>query len=281
MALKSPGPFVLPFSFTLMELYFYSIIIFLQLGMVFLFFIFKNTAPSYLKKKAEDLATIQDIGRITNEVKSVENEFSKKLSIFQADLNIIKSHSQKLGDEERELLIRLYQACNKVVFSLKQIKFKPATSYELTEIENEVAKWTSCVELLIEIRSNCELFITDSELRANAISFVDHSLGFTDEIKLFFSFFYRQLEKIKGYEDSIKAMERAIKKSISPDSSKFDKNEYSNRIQGNILIKFGEIEKVMEVKDDRINLLLSKNQEHKGEYIKSFKKFYKISETVV
>lgn len=269
--------------------YYFDFILFTQLVMVGLFFIFKNTAPSYLKKKAEDLATLEDIGKITKEVKSVEHEFSEKLSIFQADLNILKSHSQKLGDEERELLIRLYQACNKVVFSIKQIKFKLSTEYQLTEIENEIVKWTGHIELLIEIRSDCELFITNSELKGNAISFVNHSLNFTDEIKLVFSYCCRSLVKIQGFKDTIKAVNRSVEKAVgkgsekllTADPSNFEKNDNENRIHLRIHNEYNILDKVLEVNNEKINAFLPENHKLKENFINSFRDFYKLSETEV
>ena len=246
-----------------MEFYFNLFLLFLQGVIIVLFFIFKNTAPSYLKKKAEDLATLEDIGRITKEVKSVEHEFSEKLSIFQADLNILKSHSQKLGDEERDLLIRLYQACNKVDFSIKHIKPKSAGNYQLAEIQNEVAKWTAFMEIVIEIRSNLELFVINSELKKNANSFINHFLTFSGEIKRNFSLIYRGLEKVQAYKKTIEVVNNTIEKAVKDKPPKERKIPYVNQVQQNIIKEQKAIQEMSDSFNGRVENFIIDQQELK------------------
>ena len=65
---------------------------------------------SYLGKKAENLATKQDIGKITHEVEKVKNEFIKDHEILKTNLSIFISSQLESYKEERNALLLFYEA---------------------------------------------------------------------------------------------------------------------------------------------------------------------------
>ena len=56
------------------------------LGVAIIALLWKTYLPSYLKKKAEQLATKEDIGEITEQVKKVETKYSSELEKLRSDL---------------------------------------------------------------------------------------------------------------------------------------------------------------------------------------------------
>jgi hypothetical protein len=56
------------------------------LGIAVIALLWKTYLPSYLKKKAEHLATKEDIGEITEQVKKVETKYSSELEKLRSDL---------------------------------------------------------------------------------------------------------------------------------------------------------------------------------------------------
>ncbi|VGO11838.1 hypothetical protein PDESU_00385 [Pontiella desulfatans] len=59
-----------------------------------LFFIFKNGAQKYVDEKAKNLATIEDTGKITNEVENVKSQFHRQSHawkwVFEKEYEILK-----------------------------------------------------------------------------------------------------------------------------------------------------------------------------------------------
>lgn len=69
----------------------------------------------YYSKKAENLATKEDIGAITKEVESVKATFEQENRVLSAKLNLIQSGLEKKRDREIEALIAFYQQYIKIV----------------------------------------------------------------------------------------------------------------------------------------------------------------------
>jgi hypothetical protein len=75
------------------------------LGVAIIALLWKNYLPSYLKKKAEHLATKEDIGAITEQVKKVESKYSSELEKLRFDLE----RKNYVSNAQFELEFKTYQ----------------------------------------------------------------------------------------------------------------------------------------------------------------------------
>lgn len=67
----------------------------------------KSFFPEYFKKKAENLATKEDIADITNQIESVKHEYATQLENARADLSALVTRHGFRYEKEYEVLARL------------------------------------------------------------------------------------------------------------------------------------------------------------------------------
>lgn len=70
-----------------------------------LFFLLKHFIPKYFEKKAENLATKEDIGEITTIVESIKQQNNKELEFIKSELSIKTKAQQSIYDDERQAII--------------------------------------------------------------------------------------------------------------------------------------------------------------------------------
>ena len=75
------------------------------LGIAIIAVLWKTYLPSYLKKKAEHLATKEEIGEITEQVKKVEAKYSTELEKLRSDLE----RRKHVSNTQFELEFKTYQ----------------------------------------------------------------------------------------------------------------------------------------------------------------------------
>lgn len=76
-----------------------------NVGLVILKLFPKTFLPSYLKQKGENLATLEDIGKITEQVKEVETKYAAEL----ARLNSKLATASEVNSKQFELELRAYE----------------------------------------------------------------------------------------------------------------------------------------------------------------------------
>ena len=77
--------------------------------------------PSYLKRKGENKATFEDIGKITERVKEVETKYLKELEQLRADLDRRKHVSNVQFELEFKTYQEIWNALVETNYSLKAI----------------------------------------------------------------------------------------------------------------------------------------------------------------
>jgi len=76
-----------------------------------LFFLLKHFIPKYFEKKAENLATKEDIGEITTIVESIKQQNNKELELIKSELSLKTKAQQAIYDDEREAIIEYLKSC--------------------------------------------------------------------------------------------------------------------------------------------------------------------------
>lgn len=74
---------------------------------------------SYATKKGENLATTEDIGKITKEVESIKNEFSTQLGRLKADLSADMQRQLSLFGKRNEALTQFFENSSTAVTFLR------------------------------------------------------------------------------------------------------------------------------------------------------------------
>ena len=152
---------------------------------VVLFLIFKNGAQKYVDKKAENLATEEDVARITSEVEGVKSDFGNRThawkQIFESEYALMKEvwattwEFQALArslrplmdylpedrEKEREQLIERYNRYQKGVVAFRDVVIKnqpfiPPNIYDKSlELRETVLELE--VHFEINLRHNVEI----------------------------------------------------------------------------------------------------------------------------
>jgi hypothetical protein len=118
--------------------------------------------PSYLKKKAENLATKEDIGLVTREVEKVKNEFIKETEIVKAHLNLAFNAKQNLMDVEREIVIQFIESIHTwIQYHMNWLSCDPSNAKTITTYN---AKIQTAYENLMLQEAKFDLFVTDKEI---------------------------------------------------------------------------------------------------------------------
>jgi len=76
--------------------------------LVYLFF--RQYLPKYIKEKAKNLATKEDIGEITEIVEKVKHDNNSQLELIKAELSIFLRAKAAAYDDERNAIIQFVEA---------------------------------------------------------------------------------------------------------------------------------------------------------------------------
>ncbi|MEO9891690.1 hypothetical protein [Aurantibacter sp.] len=110
-------------------------IIILQVIILIAIYVFRNSVPTFLKEKAKNIATKQDIGKITSEIESVKSEFNKDLEILKSNLSLKKQASFSIQENKRILIYELVETFNTWLYSIVNFSFSGYNIQNIGEIK--------------------------------------------------------------------------------------------------------------------------------------------------
>lgn len=126
--------------------------------------IVRTFLPSYLKEKAKNLATKEDISKITELVEAVKHTFTKETEILKADLNLLTGFHGGLLAEEKNAVIDL----NEKYFAWLNILLDPSMGNIDTNKNEELEKFQIQLGLTYNMFLNSEtrfrLFVRNAPL---------------------------------------------------------------------------------------------------------------------
>jgi hypothetical protein len=107
--------------------------------------------PSYLKRKGENKATFEDIGKITERVKEVESKYSKELERLKAKLAMACQVSNKQFELElkayEQIWASLVRVRNAFHFHRQMVKINIEETPEQNDVNNYAALFDSLKSL--------------------------------------------------------------------------------------------------------------------------------------
>jgi hypothetical protein len=111
-------------------------IIILQVIILIVVYVFRNSIPTFLKEKAKNIATKQDIGKITTEIESVKSEFNKDLAILKSNLSLKSQSNFSIQEKKRILIYELIETFNTWLYSIVNFSFSGYNIQNIGEIKN-------------------------------------------------------------------------------------------------------------------------------------------------
>jgi hypothetical protein len=140
-----------------------NIILLISVG-VFSLLIWKYL-PSYFKQKGENLATREDIGKITHEVEKVRTLYVSETEKLKAQLTVLTGQQSRLKEKQNEALLTFFEECltllERLQVNLGDIAYigdpKPLTEYQefVTRLFTNI--YTAYHRLLIYFPQEAEL----------------------------------------------------------------------------------------------------------------------------
>lgn len=83
----------------------------LLIAVLVLILLVRAYLPSYFKKKGENLATREDIGRITDEVEKVRTLYVSEAEKLKAQLTVLSAQQTRLKEKQNEALLTFFDEC--------------------------------------------------------------------------------------------------------------------------------------------------------------------------
>ncbi len=132
--------------------------------------ILKLLGVSYFSEKGKNLATKEDIGEITREIESIKNGFEKEVRIIGANLDLMRSNTEKRMDAEGQVLIAFFEKYYLYIETISSASYllsmdfteEKANGLE-TQIETEYKNIKIAFALL-------QLYISDTEIIESAVN---------------------------------------------------------------------------------------------------------------
>jgi hypothetical protein len=142
-----------------------------------LYSLLKNVLPAYFTEKGKNLATREDIGRITEEVEKVKDVFTAKADQFRADLQYFNQVRFSVKNEERNAIISCYEKYNLWITLLTNIGFGGYSGINADNVLKKVEELNDAYFQVILSESKMNLYVGYNEF----------SQSFTDLKKLAFT----------------------------------------------------------------------------------------------
>lgn len=118
---------------------------------------------SYMSKKFENMATLRDIGKITEAVESVKKVFQDDTEKLKSQLSVLTNKHNVLFEEEKEALYIYFSAWN-VWFGNLKIMFSNYGPYNYNDLD---ALWRKCNDEYDKVKvsmSKLELFLNNDNI---------------------------------------------------------------------------------------------------------------------
>lgn len=131
------------------------------ISLLYLVYLSKYYLPSYFKKKAENLAQLEDVEELTDTIKQIELKFEEKTQMIKSQLDFSNSVLIGLHNEEKQSLIKLHNELYDYYNFLSDISFGGKSLYENQNIKFIISERSLKFDKLFIHKSNIALFIDD------------------------------------------------------------------------------------------------------------------------
>jgi hypothetical protein len=186
------------------------------LGVAIIALLWKLYLPSYLKKKAEHLATKEDIGEITEQVKKVESKHAAELERLRSNLDQRKHVSNTQFELEFKTYQEIWNSLVEVNLSLRNL----ANSAEDKSKGNHIIAFANDYYALLKIVDQKRPFYPPEiwnglKSLIEIIRSVVLELQATDNSKSHEEFSAKERSRFKKIEDQIDALCEAIRSRLT------------------------------------------------------------------
>lgn len=183
----------------------------------FLFFLLKSVLPAYFSEKGKNLATKEDIGKITEEVEKIKDAFTTKADQFRTDLQYFNHVRFSMKSEERNAIISVNEKYQLLLNKLTNINY---VSFINTGVDGVIKLEQSLEDAYNEFivsGAKMGLYIIDkdfievfNELKINIIELHHHILTVLAKAELTYAEFNEKVAKLDPSDlTSIKMIMRA------------------------------------------------------------------------
>lgn len=138
------------------------------IGLIILYFSFKNLLPTYFGEKGKNLATKEDIGEITGLIEGVRHSFTTETEKLKANLSILTNIHTGLVAEERNAIVDFNVKVSYWLNILTDSHLGHLDENSYAEIEAYRRKIGDAYRDMIESECKLELFVDNSELHEAA-----------------------------------------------------------------------------------------------------------------
>lgn len=148
----------------------------LQVVVILLIFWFRNYVPTYIKERAKNFATSQDISLITSKIEKVKSNFQSDLEVLKAELQLRHKSNFSIQEQKRQLIYKFIENLNLWFFSITNFKFSGYNTVNFGEIKSHRNNLEKC-KLDFDVDSaKLDLFFQDKKFDELRFSIIDKIL---------------------------------------------------------------------------------------------------------
>jgi hypothetical protein len=152
----------------------FQLIVFIIFLVIYL--ILKNFLPSFFNEKGKNLATTQDISKITTLVEEVKSAFTKETEYLKAELSLLTNAHSGLISEERFAIIDYNEKYFKWLNILLDSSLRDVDKYDNVELDRHSKLIGEYYIDLVNSQTRFNLFVEDSELTSYANQLIIQTL---------------------------------------------------------------------------------------------------------
>lgn len=132
--------------------------------LIYIGYLTKYYLPNYFKKKAENLAQIEDIEKLTSLVKEVEYKFEERTQYLKSKLDLSNQLQLGLENEERITLINLHNRINEYYNFLTDVTFNGIDLSDNKCLQNHQNERAIKSDAIFILKNNAMLFIDEESI---------------------------------------------------------------------------------------------------------------------
>jgi hypothetical protein len=119
---------------------------------------------SYIQEKGKNLATQEDIGRITSIVEEIKTGLNKEIELLKSNLLLYTQNKFSIKSAERDALFALSDAYAGWLYSLIRFSFSPYSVDNIEELDKVPLKFAEKLYELDLAQNHLKLFMHDYQL---------------------------------------------------------------------------------------------------------------------
>lgn len=165
--------------------------------LIYIGYLTRYFLPNYFKVKAENLAKLQDLEKLTVLVREIEFKFEERTQNLKAKLDLSNQLQFGLDNEERIILIKLHNNINEYYNFLTDLSFNGIDFHDNNSIKRHMNERNIKNDSLFVLKNNAMLFL-DEEYGLDVENAIYNVIDLFNEVTIKYTEFCHTLIRLNN-----------------------------------------------------------------------------------